>query len=286
MSRIASKTELIRGIIDDVDIFKIEPPSLSLRFQLTNIDELARSIEEKGLLHPLVVRPTNAGSFEIVTGNRRFSACKSLGWRKILCHIVELDDKDAFEISLIENVQRNTLNPVEEARAFKKYVSHFGWGGVSDLASKIGKNASYVTRRIKLLDLPQDVIEAIEESVLCTSIGQELSTISEKSEQSKLGELISRRHLSLRKVRSLIKTKNTDQDKNFQLPMVSEAEALHVFDKTIITLRYSMVKLAQIIENIEDNWILHEILMAHKNTLHSQIDLLIRQKKKIITYNL
>ena len=60
--------------------------------------------------------------FEVVAGNRRLNACKLLGWRKIPCHIVELDDRGAFEVSLIENIQRQTLNPIDEANAFKKYV--------------------------------------------------------------------------------------------------------------------------------------------------------------------
>ncbi|MGH9922513.1 MAG: ParB/RepB/Spo0J family partition protein, partial [Nitrososphaerales archaeon] len=229
---------------------------------------------------PIVVRAAASDVFEIVAGNRRFSACKSLGWRKILCHIVELNDKEAFELSLVENVQRNTLNPIEEARAFKKYVSQIGWGAISDLAGKIGKNPSYVSRRIKLLDLPKDIIEAVQGSVLSTSIAQELATIGEKSEQSRLGELISRRHLSVRAGRSLIS--NTDEPENFHLGIGSEVNVQQVFDKSIITLRSSMVRLAQIIENTEDNWVVHEILMHHKHMLHSQIDSLIKQKKKII----
>jgi ParB family transcriptional regulator, chromosome partitioning protein len=77
-----------------------------------------------------------------------------LGWRKIICHILEIGDKDAFEISLIENIHRKSLDPLEEAEAFKEYVISFGWGGISDLAAKIGKSISYVDRRIRLLRLP------------------------------------------------------------------------------------------------------------------------------------
>ncbi len=286
MSRIGSKTDFIRGIrgiIEEVDIFKIQPPPVPLRFQLTNVEELAQSIKENGLLQPIIVRATALDIFEIVAGNRRFSACKSLGWRKIPCHIAELDDKGAFELSLVENVQRNTLNPIEEARAFRKYVSQLGWGGISDLASKIGKNASYVSRRIKLLDLPQDIIEAVQGYVLNTSIAHELTTISEKSEQSRLGELISRRHLSVRAGKSLIS--DTDHSDNFHSDISSEVNVEQIFDKCIITLRTSMVRLAEIIEDTEDNWELHEILMHHKHTLHSQIDSLIREKKRIMLNN-
>ena len=109
-----------------------------------------------------------------------------MGWRKITCHVVELDDKEAFEVSLTENVQRKTLNPLEEARAFKTYVSDFGWGGASDLAIRLGKSASYVTKRIRLLELPTDVLDSITDSVIGTSVAEELCSVKDKSKQSEL----------------------------------------------------------------------------------------------------
>ena len=99
-----------------------------------------------GLLQPIVVRTNNLGSFEVVAGNRRFSACKKLGWRKISRHLVELDDKSAFEVSIVENVQRHTLNPIDESLAFRKYVEQFGWGGISELSQKLSKSTSYVCK--------------------------------------------------------------------------------------------------------------------------------------------
>lgn len=97
------------------------------------------SIQQKGLLEPIVVRPVEK-AFEVVAGNRRFEACKKLGWRSIPCHVVELDDKEAFEVSILENVQRETLNPIEEGRAYRNYVDECGYGGESELARKIGKS--------------------------------------------------------------------------------------------------------------------------------------------------
>ena len=79
------------------------------------------------------------GEYEIVAGTRRYNACKMLGWRKILSHVVELDDKDAFEVSLIENIHSKNLNSIEEARAFQDYVTNYGWGGISELATRLEK---------------------------------------------------------------------------------------------------------------------------------------------------
>lgn len=286
LPRIESKTNVIPGVIEDLDIFRIKPPKFALRTNLTNIEQLAHSIREKGLLQPIVVRADNTGSFEIVAGHRRYCACKSLGWRKIPCHIIELDNKEAFEIALIENMQRKTLSSVEEGMAFKKYVSDFGWGGVSELARKIGRSHTYIIKRIKLLDLPEDVIRAIERSVINTSVAEELLKVGNKAQQSRLSELISKRNLSLRQARNLV-INNLELDSTIsQSPNeteTSESEMIErVFDKVIISLRSSMSKLVAMMDKIEDNWMAYEILMQHRSMLHSQIDLLIKQKKKFI----
>lgn len=101
------------GSLEDLNISDITLPTNQLRSNMNNLEELAESIRKIGLLQPIIVRSNNSENFEIVAGNRRFSACKKLGLRKIPCHIVELDDKKAFEVSVIENVQRRTLNPID-----------------------------------------------------------------------------------------------------------------------------------------------------------------------------
>jgi len=148
------------GFVEDIDISEIHECHNILHTNEANLEELCSSIQQKGLLQAILVR-TLDDHYEIVAGNRRFRACKLLGWKKIACHVLELDDKNAFEISLVENIHRRTLSPIEEANAFKVYLSDFGWGGISDLAAKINKSKSYVTKRIKLLHLPSDVIHSI-----------------------------------------------------------------------------------------------------------------------------
>jgi ParB family transcriptional regulator, chromosome partitioning protein len=137
-----------------------------------------------------------------------------LGWKKIACHIIELDDKQAFEVSLIENIQIKTTSPLDEANAFKAYMSDFGWSGVSDLASKIGKSLSYMTNRIKLLNLPQDVLESIMNRRLDLSVAEELLSIKDSNKQSILGNLIADRQLSLRVTHKLLKDVNETDNFN------------------------------------------------------------------------
>jgi ParB family transcriptional regulator, chromosome partitioning protein len=269
------------GTIGDILISKIRQ-SKNIRHKISDTEELAKSIEEKGLLQPILVR-TMDSYFEVVAGNRRYCACKSLGWKKIPCHIMELDDRQAFEVSIIENIQRMTLSPLDEATAFKSYVTDFGWGGVSDLSSKIGKSHSYVTKRIKLLNLPSDVLQSIMTRRLDTSMAEELLSMKDANKQSQLANLIADRKLSLRMTRKLLKDEaNVPSDLVYRNDCIDHIKmAERSFDKSITAIRIAMNSLSEIINGVEHDWVIHEILMQHKNMLHTQIDLLLKEKKKL-----
>jgi len=275
--------ELI-GSIEDIDVSEISPSEYAVRSIVERVDELARSIQRLGLLQPIIVR-ANKVSFEIIAGNRRFRACKMLGLKKVSCHIVELDDKSAFEVSLVENVQRNTLNPIEEGLAFRKYVHECGWGGISELGQKISKSPSYISRRIKLVNLPQNILDLISQSSIDITTVEELLPVEDNHTKSVLTELIRDENLSSRAVRQLVKninTKDIDKDSIFiQSDSSNEYTRLcKSFDKAIIALRIAIKKLATMIEKIEDNWLFYDMMMQHKHLLHSQVDLLIKQKSK------
>ena len=273
------------GSVEDINLSEIVLPARLLRSNLTGIEELAESIKHVGLLQPILVRVNNSHCFEIVAGYRRFNACKKIGCRKITCHVVELDDKTAFEISLIENVQRQTLNPIEEGLAFKNYVSVFGWGGISDLAEKISKSPGYVSKRIRLVELPQSVIDLISKCEISISAAEELLPIS-RDEQTKIAIVIRNKKLPLRKVRELVKNTSITADSESlsysrdDNVLYSKYRILKSIDKSIITLRIAVKKLGSIMEGVEDDWIFYGILLYQRNILISQIDQLIKQKRK------
>jgi ParB family chromosome partitioning protein len=275
--------ELI-GSIEDINLCDILPSQYILRSVMDGLEELALSIKRIGLLQPIIVRAKET-CFEIVAGNRRFEAFKMLGNKKITCHIVELDDKSAFEVSMIENVQRHTLNPVEEGLAFRRYVQEFGWGGISELAQKVSKSQSYISRRIKLVSLPQNILDLVSQSKVNVTTIEELFPITDIHAQSKLTKLIQDARLSSRMVRKIAKGTDPDEvdiDSIFQhFASDNENERLSKsFDKAIIALRISMKKLTALIENVEDKWMFHDIIMQHKQMVHHQIDILIKQKYK------
>jgi ParB family chromosome partitioning protein len=271
-------------ITEDLPISEIKLPDNQLRSH-HNLDELVVSISQRGLLHPIIVRTVNGKPlYEIVAGCRRYLACKKIGKRKIACQITDLSDKEAFEVSIIENVQRMTLETMDEATAFKTYVSDKGWGGVSQLADKLGKSVSYVTKRIMLLDLPKEVRKSIGESTLNPSVAQELIYLQSEEDKSKLAKLIINRRLTTSNVRKMVKEMN---DKVLDESYVKNCRGDNIklqrsFDKTIIAIRIAMNRIGNIIEETDDEWIVYEILMQHKRRLHEQIDILINQKKRIV----
>jgi len=277
----------LAGSVEDISISEIVLPPNLLRSNLNGVEELAESIRQVGLLQPIIVRLNESHSIELVAGYRRFNACKKIGWRKITCHVVELDDKTAFEVSLIENVQRQTLNPIEEGLAFRNYVNKFGWGGVSDLAEKISKSPGYVSKRMRLVELPKSVIDILSKSEISISAAEELLPVSNSDEQTKIAIVIKNKKLPLRKVRQLIKNNYSiiaESDSfsfnRYDNISYSKDRILKSIDKSIITLRIAVKKMGSIMEGVEDDWILYGILLYQRNVLISQIDQLIKQKRK------
>ena len=266
-TQLYSYSTQLSGSLEDIDIVDVAPATRQLRTSLYDLTELAESIKKVGLLQPIIVRTNKSNGFEVVAGNRRLNACRKLGWKKIACHLVELDDRQAFEASIIENVQRNTLNPIEEGMAYSKYVKELGWGGVSDLAKKLSKSTSYISKRIKLTELPRDIIDLISKSEIKVSTGEELFQMRDKDSQSNLIGLIQERQLSSRAVRSLVKglgNKKMDEDLLHRYTEIGEYEKIRrIFDKLIISIRIIIKKLVAIIETVEDKWILYDLSLIH-----------------------
>jgi ParB family chromosome partitioning protein len=284
------------GILQDVSIFKISPCKNNLRENTSNIDELAESIKLYGLLQPIVVRPRNS-RYEVVAGNRRLAAAKLLKLRKLSCHIIELSDKEAFEVGLIENVQHKTMNPIEESIAFKKYVQSYGWGGVSDLARQIGKSQEFVTKRIQLLLLPSEIQEEIIRQRITPSVALELVTLDENL-VLKMSKYVIRNSLTKSEARNLVKkfTKQDsmiDKDTNTENKVeYNETNDVSNYDrelmlldkalmKSITIMKSSLVSFDDVINSIDYNWILKELLMQYRLIIHGDIDTFLRLRKRL-----
>lgn len=191
-----------------VSIELIAPASFRLRSEVDeDLDELKSSIVQHGMLHPLTLRRVGRDSYEVVAGNRRLAVAKQLGMSRIPANIIDADDKKAYEISLVENVQRKTLNPIDEARGFLKYVrarndGGLGYGSVSALAARIGKSQEYVSNRLSLLRLPEPTMHLLMTTKGFTvSHAEVLASISDnESAVSMLTEQLSTHKISVREL--------------------------------------------------------------------------------------
>ena len=202
------------SIIEPIEMRMVKPSPFEVRHKIdkkgSEFRSLVKSISEHGLLQPILVRPVAHG-FEIVAGYRRFEACRSLRWRHIQSKIRELSDKQTYEIQLTENIQRQSFTPLEEAEAFKKYVDDFGWGGVSELASKIEKSEEYVSHRIQLLKLPSDAKKQLMQNMISVSQSLELLGVP-SDEQAEMTRRIYDEKLTIKQIRSIKKAKVSKKD--------------------------------------------------------------------------
>lgn len=276
--------------IINLNLEDISMPSEILRdcYDDNQIQEISESIRANGLLHPLTVRDKE-GNFEIVAGCRRYYACKSLGWKKIPCCVLSLDDIETFEISLIENLERKSLSPLEEANAFKKYICDKEWGSISKLASKIGKSPSYITKRISLLQLPADVQKKLEHSSLSPSTAEELLPLHNPEKQSKVATIAVEKHLPLTRVREMVKK---DLNENQSLPETSIRNDLYKIDKAINTLQNAVDKIVLLVYDdpyklykdkttvTQKSFVVTELLINTYKMLNRQIEDHVKLKKK------
>ena len=130
-------------------------------FDENSLSELAESIQKHGLIQPIVVRPTSSGAYQIVAGERRWRACRMAGLREVPVVIKELDDRNYFEVALVENLQREDLNPVEEAQGYRTLVEAYGLTQ-EQVAENVGKSRSAVTNALRLLNLSEAALEALK----------------------------------------------------------------------------------------------------------------------------
>ena len=148
-----------------LDLLHPSPNNPRKHFVDGELDELAHSIRDKGLLQPLVVRTRPDGEYEIVAGERRWRAAQRAGLHEVPVLVRELNDGEALEIALIENIQRTDLNPLEEARAYSLLIDRFAYTQ-QQLAESIGKSRSHITNTLRLLTLPENVRAEIEQGKL------------------------------------------------------------------------------------------------------------------------
>lgn len=212
----------------ELDIYEISPSKDQPRknFDEGTIDNLARSIEKHGIIQPIVVIKKEL-YYEIVAGERRWRAAKSIGLKKIPAIIKEIDDLEVAQIALVENIQREDLNSIEEALAFKSLIEKYSLTQ-ENIAELVGKSRSYVANIIRLLNLDECVKNLIIENKLTSGHGRTILGLNKDNEQIVLANMIIENNLSVRQTESLVKKLNKSiQEKTKQKdldPIIKELE--------------------------------------------------------------
>ncbi len=177
------------------------------RFDTNALDELARSIEEQGLIQPLVVRRNEGGEgYEIIAGERRWRAAQQAGLREVPVVIKDVDSEDAFELALVENVQRQDLDPVETASAYRRLMDEHKYTQ-DELARRIGKDRSTIANTLRLLQLPDEVQDRVVSRELSEGHARAILSLKEPGEITKLARMAAEKGWSVRQTEQFARRK-------------------------------------------------------------------------------
>ena len=204
-----------KGSVDTIRLADIEPRKDQPRktFDREALEALAESISKYGVLQPIIVRENAAlpGLYEIIAGERRWRAAKLAGLSEIPAVVFSGDELKSAQVSLVENLQREDLNPVEEALAYKKLIDDFGLTQDA-VAKEVGKSRPAVANSLRLLDLPKEVLEMLKDGELSAGHARALLGLDDEKDVVPLAEKIVSKDLSVREVEAAVKKLNAKED--------------------------------------------------------------------------
>ena len=209
--------------INKINITNIYPNKKQPRknFKEKEIRELSESIKSQGLIQPLVVRETSKDSYEIIAGERRWRACQLAGLHSVSCVVMSVDEEHVYELALIENIQRENLNIIEEAKAYKNLIKLNNLKS-EDLSKKIGKSASHISNLIRILELDEEIQQMIIDGKISMGHARALIGVPNAIE---LAKEIFQKKLSVRNVEILTSThKKTRKKTNEKDPNIEDLE--------------------------------------------------------------
>lgn len=192
-------TEKSKNELMDIDMAMVVPTEAQPRqsFKEDTIKELAESIEKNGLLQPIVVRPMENGKYQIIAGERRYRAFKKLGRKVIPAIVRDYEDEEVDKLQLVENVQREDLNPYDEAIAYLKLKEKYGLKQ-DDIAKAVGKSRPYISNMTRLLSLEDEILEMLKNGEITVSHAKLILSLDTKEERLKLAHKIKDAGLTVR----------------------------------------------------------------------------------------
>jgi ParB family chromosome partitioning protein len=217
------------------NIGEIRPNAFQPRkdFDEESIEELAQSIKENGIIQPLVVRKSE-GNYEIIAGERRWRAAQRVGLTKVPVIIKDVSDRQALELALVENLQREDLNPIEEAAAYEQLIEDFGLTH-EEISTRIGKERSTITNQLRLLKLPDEIKEAIIAGEITAGHARAILGLSSLAKAREILEAIRNEKLSVRKTEKLVQKLSGQKEKTAKLGS-GDVHMNHIADELKKTL--------------------------------------------------
>jgi len=217
------RNELKKVSISDLSRNPYQPREF---FSETKLEELANSIKKNGVIQPIAVRPKKSepGKYEIIAGERRWLAAQKAGLHEIPVSILDLTDVESLEVAIVENVQRDDLNPIEEARGYKRLFQEFKHDHES-ISKLMSKSRSHISNTLRLLTLPEDIIGMLEEGTLTSGQARPLIGLSNASS---IAEEIVSKNYSARKIEYLVKSKKSlkSKDKSYDANIIKAQERI------------------------------------------------------------
>jgi ParB family chromosome partitioning protein len=210
----------------DLDFDLIEPNSEQPRTRFTeeNLEELTQSIRSNGVVQPIVVR-RKGSRYEIVAGERRWRAAQRAGLQKIPAIVKEVSDEKLLELALVENIQRQELNPIEEAKAYKNLINTVGLTQEM-VAERVGKNRTVITTSLRLLKLPDEIQKLIEEERISAGHGRALLMVDDTEAQKRIARTVMEMSLSVRETEKSVKRLNRGETQSAgKNPVVPRVDA-------------------------------------------------------------
>lgn len=201
-SPIESEKSVITLSVNEVEPNREQPRK---EFDEKALSELSKSIEKNGVIQPILVRPVTGGAYQIVAGERRWRAARMAGLQEVPVVIREMSDEDAAVFALIENLQREDLNPVEEAEGIRSLIEEFGMTQ-EEAADRVGKSRTAVTNTLRLLKLPADILSMVAKGKITAGHARALISLSDEGEMLRIANAVIDNNLTVREVEKTVKT--------------------------------------------------------------------------------
>jgi ParB family transcriptional regulator, chromosome partitioning protein len=194
----------------DIDLIDPNPDQPRLRFNEDKLNELAQSIRANGLVQPLLLRRSANGRYQIVAGERRWRAAQRAGLRGVHAVVRNIPDSKLLELALIENIQREELNPIEEASAYQRLIHNLGLTQ-DEVAQQVGKDRSSIANYLRLLKLPEDVQRMLEDELISMGHARALLGLDTKDQIRRLADEVAEKKLSVRQTEQAVKRATSPQ---------------------------------------------------------------------------